>query len=212
MPTFVIGPFTFASKIEATRAVRDILHNTKPGTHIDGADLELLVGLIGLHERSDEKVGAGIASVSVEIIEYGQPGFWIHRTDGTSTDFSYRKALAKPSRHGEVRAVMRRAIADSVLNFKRQLFAHRSEVPCPVTGQMLTWDFGEVDHIVPFNRIADEFLSVMKIEPSDIQLHSADGQIGSRLEPGLHAMWVDWHDRSAQYRYVHPGVNRRRAS
>lgn len=212
MPKFTVGPFTFGTKTEATQAVRDVLHNTKPGTHLDGPDLELLVGLVNLHEKGDVKIGPGIASISVQIIEYGQPGFWIHRVDGTSTDFSYRKAFSRPSRHGELRAVMRRAVADSVLAYKRALFADAATVTCPITGEALDWDHGHVDHVVPFNRIADEFLAAFKIDPTDVKLHCEDGQIGSRLNSPLHEMWVDWHDRTAEFRYIHPAANMRRAS
>lgn len=212
MARFTVGPFNFGSKTEATRAIRDILHNTEPDTHLTGPDLELLVGLVHLHQKADEKIGPGIASISVKVIEFGQPGFWIHRVDGTSTDFSYRKALSHPSRHGELRAVMRRAIAPSVLEFKRGLFSQVDSVACPLTGEVLTWEHGHVDHVVPFNRIADEFLAAFKIDPSDIVLRCGDGQIGSRLESPLHEMWVDWHERSVQYRYIHPSANIRRAS
>jgi hypothetical protein len=212
MSKFTVGTFTFGSKKEAMHAIRDILHNTQPDTHLTGADLELIVGLVNLHERADQKIGPGIASISVRVIEFGQPGFWIHRVDGTSTDISYRKALARPSRHGEVRAVMRRAVADSVVAYKRALFADRDTVLCPITGETLSRSHGEVDHVKPFNRIADEFLANFKINPEDVEFTSCDGQIGSRLVSPLHEMWVDWHHRSAEFRYVHPDANRRRAS
>ena len=213
MPTFTIGPFTYPTKTEATDAVRSVLHSAPLGQPLTGASEALIRSLVEMHPNAAEKIGSGIDRICVEIIEHGHRGFWIYRTDGTSTDFSYRKALTRPSKRNEVRAAMRRAVADQIVAYRDEIFASTDTVTCPITGNTLAPGDGHVDHVVPFALIADAFLSGYRLDYEEVELTpGVDGRIGRELVEPLRTKWADFHDFVAVYRFIHPAANRRRGA
>lgn len=213
MPTFTIGPFTYPTKAEATDAVRAVLHRAHIGQPLQGGDDVLIRSLIEMHPNAAAKIGSGVASVRVEIIEHGQRGFWIYRHDGTCTDFSYRKAMTKPSKESEVKAAMRRAIADQIVAYRNSLFNNTDTVTCPVTSNTLRIGEGHVDHIIPFAAIVAAFMEGYRLSYDSIILnHGIDGQIGRELPEPVKSNWVAFHQYVAKYRYIHPAANRRRGA
>lgn len=211
MPPFAIGPFAYRSKKEATEAVRDVLHRAERGARLDGADAELITALVHCHPDATGKIGSGLQGVEVRTIEYGQPGFWLLRTDGTSTEFSYRKALSAPSHRAEVLATMRRSISDQIAEFRQATFADTATIACPITGETLTRDHGQVDHHDPtFIELAHEFAELAG-GWDRIELTSSDGLIGKEFRHDVVGQgWQQWHRQHATLRYIHPGANQRR--
>ncbi|MEL4544514.1 hypothetical protein AAEX63_01810 [Luteococcus sp. H138] len=72
------------------------------------------------------------------------------------------KALLRPPTEAEVRNKrMREAIAGQMLGFKERAFqASAPRLPVSaLSGEALTWDDAEVDHVIPFHRLRDEWLA-----------------------------------------------------
>lgn len=80
----------FRTKAAALRHFRAMLHHSIP------LDQRLLGELLALHPRAAEKVGPGVEHFYVAGAAYGSRCFYVKRTDGTRTDFSYLKCLAAP--------------------------------------------------------------------------------------------------------------------
>lgn len=213
MAPFSIGPFTFASKREATEAVRRVLHGTRPGAALSGADLDLITALVAMHPDAEAKVGAGLDRIEVRVIEYGAPGFWLIRDDGSRTDFSYRKSLNRPSHRSDVLATMRRDIADQISDYRRGVFAEVDEVACPLTGERLTIASGVVDHHSPtFIELAAQFADVAG-GWERIELIGGDGRIGKDFRHEMTRQgWQMWHQQHARLRYISAAANARRGA
>lgn len=212
-PPLDLGGVLFESKKAATARVREILRTNPHGVPLAGADFEIVRALLDRHPRATEKVGAGVAAITVDRVEHGSPGFWVHRVDGTLTDFSHRAAMTAPSHATRVASALRRAVEDTVVGWKRDLFEQTATVVCPLTGATLDRRHGHVDHVIPFADLVDGWLRARRMTVDDIAVVSADGQAGPRFaDPWLEQDWRDWHDRHARLRYIHPSANQRRAS
>lgn len=164
--------------------------------------------LIRRHPEAESKIGVGIDHFTVEPNEYGARTFWLHRTDGTSTDFSFLQCIAPTTHKGDVIAAMRQAITDQILAFKSTSFSGRTEVPCAETGAPVQWNECHVDHYpARFSEIASGFL--VGLDADSIQLaDTRDGKIGVELaDPQFRQSWCAHHAKHARYRIVTPAVN-----
>jgi hypothetical protein len=88
------GGYTFSTKAAAVAFTRGILHGYKAEQRVNHADSFFLRALLELHPSAVEKIGVGAAYFTVEADRYfGTFHFQIHRTDGSSVDFSFVKCL-----------------------------------------------------------------------------------------------------------------------
>lgn len=208
----IIGSFTFPSRKAAETEIRRVLHGTDRGTPLEGADLDLIRGLLDCHPDATAKIGCGIASIKVRSIEYGSPGFWITRIDGTGDDFSYRKALdGAPNRNTAIRQAMRHAIRHQVDEYRRAQFAAHADrdgmLRCPLTGLRVRPSGAHVDHIEPFADIALRFINGCG-GPNSIPLGSSPHHPGPALaDPIQLTAWTIYHRQQARLRVVHASAN-----
>lgn len=208
----IIGSFTFPTRKAAEAEIRRVLHGTERGTPLEGADFDLIRGLLDCHPDATEKIGRGIASIKVRSIEYGSPGFWITRIDGTGDDFSYRKALdGAPNRNAAIRQAMRHAIRHQIDEYRRAQFAARADrdgmLLCPLTGLRVRPAGAHVDHIEPFADIASRFISGCG-GPDSVPLGSSPHHPGPALaDPIQLTAWTIYHRQQARLRVVHASAN-----
>lgn len=208
----VIGPFVFPTRKAAEQEIRRILHGSEPGHPLEGDDLALITGLLGCHPRATQKIGCGIRTIEVRRIEYGSPGFWITRIDGTGDDFSYRTALnGTLSRKAAVRAAMRHAIRPQVDAFRRSHFDQHADadgtVLCPLTGLRVRTSGAHVDHIEPFAELADRFVETCGGFEA-IRLGTSRDHPGPALtNPVQRDVWQAYHAQTARLRVVHASAN-----
>jgi hypothetical protein len=207
-----IGAFVFRTKQEAADEIRRILHGTQLRTPLEGIDAELITALVGIHPDAVTKIGTGIRCIETRIIDGGQPGFWITRTDGSMDDFSYRKALSGDrSPRAQCHQAMRYAVREQTAQFRRDEFSQHLVITCPLTGQELTPKQSHVDHINNFSRLADAFVLCFTEGYDRIPIGSSITHPGPALtEPTLTA-WRQFHAEHAQLRVVHPSANLARA-
>jgi Protein of unknown function (DUF3223) len=189
-------------KTQAKNRCRVIIDGTLDGQLVVGEDAEFLQWLLDKHPQAPEKIGRGVAGFSVQTTAIGTRCFFVHRVDGSSTDFSYYSCTTAPDSTALIRKAMRRAVADQIIGFK-QASAERGPLICAVTGDALSWDDAHVDHAPPiFVALADEWAS-RQGGYSAIRLPPAmDKQIGrSLIQPDAES-WALFHQEHAQLRIV----------
>src|ERR1044072_802401 len=97
--SFAVGSLVFRTKAEAKEHFRAMLWSYSVGSLIRGLDADELTALLGLHPHCEQKVGSGVAGYGVTLDPWKKPCFLVYRTDGASTDFSYRECISpKPLR------------------------------------------------------------------------------------------------------------------
>ncbi len=88
-----IGDRNFVTQGAAIGFIRNMLNSQPLNTPLTGAEDSFLRSLIARHPRGGRKIGAGIHHFSVGMALFGTRCFYLHRTNGTQTDFSYLKCL-----------------------------------------------------------------------------------------------------------------------
>ncbi|HUK69049.1 MAG TPA: DCL family protein [Streptosporangiaceae bacterium] len=187
-------------KTQAKVRCRAIVAATPDGHVVTGDDALFVAWLLDRHPCAGEKTGPGVAGFTTQTTEMGTRGFVVHRTDGTSTDFSYYACITAPDHPAIVRSAMRRAIAGQVIEFK-QAAQDQGPLVCAVTGVPLSREAAHVDHAPPvFTALADEWAAAAGGYAAVVLSRSADGQIGRRLSPADEASWTEFHRARARLR------------
>lgn len=208
-----VGSVTFKTKKSLEDHVRSIVAKYDDGCEItDRSDFEFVFDLLMLHHEAPQKLGRGIIRFTIErdTVWHKTRHFQIHRSDGTTTDFSWRTCIDGHKRHSDVLGAIRRAISDEVIQFKTNALSRR--IVCPVTGVELTRDNSHVDHQRPmtFNLIACQWMfeiggsdKVIISEPTDNQLCSEMTDFEQRKS------WIETHNKLAVFRLISAEANLR---
>jgi hypothetical protein len=217
---------TWKTQKDALNHFKDMLNSYSNKDVIDvRADHEDLVALL---ERYDEaitdgpsKTGTGIDHFTRTINNFqgfATPGFWVHRKDGTATDFSYIWAVKGqpkgPSKefYDACRAAVQADLVAAKLSFFKQHADVNGYVPCEVTGQPITYQDAHLDHAwISFGQIVSSFRvsrSWTAEVPEGIVSLPADGQTQSKLiDPAVAQAFIQFHHSIATLRIVLGTVN-----
>jgi hypothetical protein len=211
-----IGDVVFGSKSKAEEAIRKILYAYPVGATVKFEDAQFLADLLDLHPERDAKVGVGARSFQIE--QNGPTrGFWLTRTDGSRTDFSFKSCLTPPTAESDARAGFRSEVRDQIAEFRALQFAGGREVRCPITGESVNSGTSHVDHVPPFEDLVRLFLSRAGLSLSAVGVEpTRDGETETRLaDRGLGEAWAAFHRQHAGLRIVSVQANlsllRRRA-
>lgn len=206
---YVIDGLEFRTKQAAVEHVRAILYGHEFEQPIVGPAFSFLMDLLGRHKSAGQKAGCGVAVIFTRAnpLFPNNRGFWLRRTDGTETDFSFWECLSPSSRDDCVRQAARLEIADQVIRFRDTVFARSDgKITCELTGERIGVGESHVDHVPPdtFAAIWERFLDEHGLISDDIDLtESRDGDIGQRIaDPELAAAWQQFHWDSATLRVV----------
>lgn len=209
---------TFRTQGDLVERIREIIGRYKPGMTVDLLDTVFLNSLLFMHPEAEQKVGCGVVSFSVEDNPiYPGPrsrGFRLHRTDGTSTDFSFWECI-RPTPHGKkVQRAFRAAIEPDTLAFKQHHFdvLPRGVGVCPDTGAPITFTSSHVDHKAPgtFDALLSKFLEAEGLKAEGIQVVGAgiDDTYQDRLiDLDLERRWCDFHNTHAVLEVVSATAN-----
>jgi hypothetical protein len=208
MSKFNIGRFAFATKKQAQADIRAILRGTQPGTSLFGEPLEKLLALLALHPRADQKTGCGVAQIRVEMND-GGPGFWLVRTDGTRTDFSYLKCFSAGAGTKPVQSAFRNAIRPQVDAFRSSCGEPSALMLCPVSGDLITLADAHVDHQPEFAAILNKFLQDEGVAVPDVSVVGGnDGDTAWRIDDEAFLLrWQEFHKANAGLRLVSRRAN-----
>lgn len=185
--------------------------------------------LCALLERYDtaivdgaSKIGCGIDRFEVRI-NYGSyggstKGFWVVRTDGSETDFSFISAVKgepKPQAQ-EFSDACRSAVATDILAAKKAVFKEHGDamgrVPCELTDEPITFEQAHTDHAYPkFGHLVVTFRAARgwhEVIPEGVLTRAQDGQtITTFADPADAEAFRKFHHASAILRVVARGKN-----
>lgn len=204
----VVGERRFYSKKEAGDFVRSILYRYPIGQCVADDDAEFLADLLALHPEAPLKIGCGVRFFSVEQNECSR-GFWLTRTDGSRTDWSFLSCLTPPTPETEARAGFRTAIRPQVAEFRAQFESAPEQRRCPITGDVLTTANIHIDHETTFEDLLDSFLRESGLALEEISVKpTIDGSTTTELaNDNLKLQWADFHRRNARLRAVSVRAN-----
>ena len=215
-PRYEIAGEQFSSAAKLAARVRAILWGCCIGQALQGPDYAFMLELLKRHPGYEQKKGSGILRICVRTnpVFTGTRGFWLVRSDGSETDFSYRECIS-PTKSNKVRfvAACRTAVEASVIRVKKKFFnSGNPPSSCPYTGELLTWDNSHVDHAVPytFKYLVEAFIAANGIDVESVRIHGdgVDNAIVDRLvDKVLEKKWIVYHDANARLRVISRKAN-----
>jgi hypothetical protein len=215
---YKIGPHTFAGLPRVKDHARKLLARAIPEQKLEGRELEFIMGLLDRHPGVARKTGCGIESIFVRVNwkteQYENRCFWIKRTDGTETDFSYLECITPTDHRSKFLTACRVAILPQIKAFRETELARLGTTAlCPVTGREFVVANGHVDHQYPdtFESLVDQFIEEQLIDISVVEITSGqDGQLRDRFaSSSLAQCWCEFHRVHAVLRLLPGSVNQR---
>lgn len=89
-----IGPLSFPKKGDALEYFKSILNKYGLGERLTADDNTILLSALKKHPDAVDKIGCGVAYFTVnKAPEHRTRCFWVHRTDGTYAEFSYKYCI-----------------------------------------------------------------------------------------------------------------------
>jgi hypothetical protein len=151
------------TQTEALAHFKEMLARHSDDQIVEGrSDHDDLVALLERYDAvitdSPAKIGSGVEHFfrRRNVGEgYSTPGFWVHRTDGTDTDFSYISAVkGEPKSNAqEFYDACRRAVAADLLAAKKRHFETYRDgdgrVPCDLSDELILFAEAHLDHAYP---------------------------------------------------------------
>lgn len=205
-----LGGFTFKSKADAKkalRAIRDKHSDRKP--IYDEDDVELLLGVVAVHPQATEKMGAGIDGFFVaKAPQHSTHCFYLCRTDGSETDFSWNEALSPTTPLNRLRTACREAIKQQKINFKDTEWPSQDDVArvCPITGKKFARVEAHVDHQPPetLSVLVGKWLKEESLNVEDVSVnHTGDVRaVDTFTNEAQRTSWVAFHKQHAILRLV----------
>jgi hypothetical protein len=167
-----------------------------------------LMALVFRHPWADEKIGHGVEAFHVTPNYMNNAGMalFIERIDGSTTDISWRKCIAKRGMtpKQELLAAMRNAIYPQIRAYRRNRVG---VTHCEMCGAFCALA-SHVDHVVTFKSLAEEFLSQRQDVPTDFD---SDKQTCLRTFKPTDATFADawkaFHAERATLRITCPACN-----
>jgi len=200
-----IAGYDFRSIKDATSYLSSILNALPSNTRLDEMHDAFLRDLVSMHPRAEEKTKGEISHFSIGPDGYGHRCFYLHRTDGTKTDFSFHKCLKGEKGDDLVLGAMRTAIVDQIRAFRDAQLKAGNIVRCPFHEEIiLDFDNSHVDHKPPrtFYVLVHEWLESVGISLSEVKIsESSDNQTFREMTDSVQLnSWRDFHRSNSQLR------------
>lgn len=205
---FVINNTVLTSKAAAKRFLRDIRDSYDDNVPIRGDDRASLLVALSWHPEAEEKIGVGVDFFTVKTV-YGKMKnrcFFVHRTDGSSTDFSFPACIDGADLAKDVRNSLRIAIKPQIIKFREAFFCSNIDRHCPINGEEITEENCHVDHCPPFefadlvkdwlNQEGLTLLDVLISAPQDNQYRATMCNLQQRQS------WCEFHEKRAKLRML----------
>ncbi|KJC40116.1 hypothetical protein UB31_27795 [Bradyrhizobium sp. LTSP849] len=205
---------------------KQMLHRYADDQVVEGRDDQ--DDLLALLERYDAIIAHGPAKIGsgVEYFlrrrnvgeNFSTPGFWVHRTDGTDTDFSYIDAVkGQPKSNAqEFYDACRGAVAADLLAAKKRHFETHGDssgrVPCDLSDEMISFGEAHLDHAYPtFGQLVVGFRAARGWQhgvPAGILTPPADAQTAtSFLDASVVDAFRQFHSGAVTLRIVSRATN-----
>lgn len=208
---------SFPNQKTATEFFQGILYRYQPDVLIPDPDHSDLAALVLRHPNASQKIGAGVESFSIMSAIQDTVCFRVHRTDGSSTDFSMGSCITGrgPSRFQEVSTAFRNVISTDIHARRDNLFTshgnNEGAIPCAHSGVLITRDMGHMDHRPPmtFQVIVRTFIAANNLDVGDVNISdSRDNQFTTTIEdPILADRFRSYHTSVANLDFVSKDIN-----
>lgn len=216
MSKYVVGDRNFERKEDLVREVQSILYGHEMGEFLGGPDFDFIYSLlVERHSDPDRKIGCGVAGIFVDQNDYGGRGFFVERSDGSRTDFSYRKCIFSKGPLCDIRVACRTAVRPDIVSFRERYFRENAgpdgRVECSLTQEKVSASECHVDHAPPdtFNKIFLNWIKEFGIDPEKIEISGYDdGEMGKKFrDPTLAESFRKFHGAHARLRVTSASGN-----
>lgn len=214
MNQYSLGGVIYKTKKDIESKCREISARACENTLLEGDDYNFVHDLFECHPNYEEKAGCGVAGFVVERDKlYGNgKHFCVVRTDGSKTDFSWKKCVSgkQTNKRRLVLDAMRRAVQKQIFEYADKQFEKAPEIICPITGEIVTRDNCHVDHVYPntFSYLSQEWIDDNNLSHETIELkHNADGYGYVFADIGILHSWQSFHSQNAKLRILSPNGN-----
>lgn len=206
----------FPNQKQAVEFFRAILYRHEIDVIIPDPDHSDLGALIVRHPEASAKIGSGISHFSVMKAIQGTLCFCLHRTDGSSTDFSMGSCITGkgPTRFQEVSQALRSVVSPEIHARRDMLFekyGNEGILECAVSGEPISRDQGHMDHRPPmtFQVIVRTFLAANKLDVNEITISdSQDNQFSASIDmPEIAEEFRRFHSSVATLDFVAKKIN-----
>ena len=206
MAELKIGSWHFKTKSEAMKWFGFILNDSKVGSSCSGEKMADMIHLIKRHPDADRKIGCGIDRFEIREnpVFKNQKTFYLIRTDGTETDFSFRICVTgnRSTSWANFCNAARNSVSSQIIVFKTAAFLGVDQAVCQITGEEVNWNTCHIDHVIPFKDIVKKFVAENSI---DIQIeHTTGSEDGSVIrvfsDNDMDTQWKLFHKKHAVLR------------
>ena len=199
----------FKTKDELKTTCQEILYKTKYNDPIKDSDDLFLRALIERHPEAEKKIGCGIKYFTVRPNMTSRV-FYLYRTDGSSTDWSYLSCVTNPSRLTIVKKAARNTVRDQVIEFKQVHF--KPGMICPISNKIIdTSPLAHVDHAGEwtFDKIVTSFMKDNNLDPNNIEIAGTEDNSIQKTwkDPLLVEKLKQFHKEKAVLQIVHEFAN-----
>lgn len=210
-----VGGMSFDTTGAFKDYVQKLLTDLPQGVIIEEPFHSFLCEFVQRHHEAADKVGSGIKYFKVLTnTNYGGKNrcFYLFRTDGTHTDFSYQKCVRTPTPWQEYTDALRSSVMDQIIEARERAFGLNDEILCPIKKAMMTRSASHTDHIAP-----DTFAALMERFNDEEWIHEenppstqgGDNACGRRLmDKGLEERWRYFHKANAKLRVISKEAHR----
>ena len=206
--SITINKITFNTKTALRKKIREIRDRYKDNERLNQEDFNFMVDLLQRHEDPARKIGCGVAYMYVKTnpVFKKNRGFWLVRSDGSETDFSFEICLKHESKLQKFKSACRTAVSDEIINFRDNFFDTEGWPTCEITGDLISKNDSHVDHTPPmtFDRIVNDFIKETNIDVETIGLLTAeDNRVRNEIENvNLRNRFINYHNTHAVLRVV----------
>jgi hypothetical protein len=208
--TFELAGETFTTQKAVPERCQRILHS---GVPIEGQAHAFLLALLGRHPEAAQKIGVGVQRLYVQSDGRTRTGvcFWLERTDGTITEWSFLACIKPPTHKVEVTSALRTLVEPQIRAFRARAFGGSFSVPCALTGTAVAMGESHVDHTPPvtFDALVQAFLDSRGLTMGEVAVvPTADASaVNTLVDVELAHAWVEYHELKASLRVTSKGAN-----
>ena len=213
----VLNGIEFKFQKDAIEHFKNMLERYRNGQTIAGDDRDMLLALLERHPQADKKIGCGVKRLYKDRTDMPTSCFWIERTDGSRTDFSYRTAISakEKSLYQEFLEACRVAVQDDLLLAKKEYFEkwgdRDKKVKCALTRDKVAISESHLDHEKPltFEVLVNTFIGANDIEiKPEMLLMSQDAQFQTTMiDQELKDKFRRYHYKMAKLRVIKAELN-----
>jgi len=201
---------TQKAKTERCQAIRD------KGNPVSKEDLDFLINnIFKYHFMWGEKAKGGVKRIFVDVAHgWGgkQQCFYIERADGQIDDISFKEAIKASSPKTRVHLILRNIIRPQIKAYKKTIDFNLEL--CEITVEKLIPDNTHIDHVIPFEKLATDWIKTTGKTLNELYALSEDepNTTGVRRfkDNKLTKNFYDYHKKHAVLRAVTTKANLKR--